>query len=135
MDPVENKQPHQELQTTDSQAPQATSQEMPSVEVTKNSFGRLKERFSKDKKKIYVGLAVVLGFLVLSLTLLLLLRKGTGKDKVSKVTPKGGSLLTTGSLAGEIPRFAEFSEEMTTITPSIPGYTLSGSELSITYRK
>lgn len=123
---AEDKESLPEPQPADDQAPQVTTDDAQSKRETKSVVNRVKENFTKNKKKALIGLAIVVGFSALTLTLFLILKKET----TTKVTPKGGSLLTKASLAGEIPRFAEFSEDKTTITPTIPKYTLSRSEIS-----
>jgi len=55
--------------------------------------------------------------------------KEEGVSKIFDLKGKLSTLTTTPSLGGGLPQFAQFKEEEVTITPSIPDYSLSASEL------
>ena len=130
MDLTAEEQPQQDAQIIDQQPLQDESQVMPDDSISDSQAATPKNisasrKIPKVNKKIIVSVTAVLLLTALSLGLFYLFGKNSEDmegDESTQVASEEETLLTTGSLSGEIPRFAQFSEETINITPSVPSY-------------
>lgn len=129
MDTSTEEKPIQNPQAVGGQVPQFSPADFPINQNPKDITNLSDGKSQKYKKRALAGLVVFISLILVSASLLLLTGKQAEKDNLSDIASSEGTLLTTGSLSGEMPKFAEFSEDEIDTNPSISNYTLERSEL------